>query len=183
MQRGFIQKEKQGLLGEGARQDDALLFAAGDLIHQAIAEMLGADLRKGIASDEDVFFRFESQRAAVWMSSLENKFPGVRGEKQRAFLLDHGNALAARPVRKRVRDEAVQKHTAGKRFQRAGNKLQKRGFAAGIWTHYRNDFTRACLKACRFESKQRRLRWIRGVGIADLLDTQANIGVEISGVS
>src|SRR5271154_3139293 len=116
MQRGLIQKEKQRLLREGARQDDALLFAAGNLIHQAIAEMLGANLRKSIARDEDVLFRFESQRAAVGMPSLENKFPGVRREKQRALLLDHGDALAADPVRKRVRDEAVQEHAAGKRF-------------------------------------------------------------------
>ena len=75
MQRRLIQKEKQRLLREGARQNDALLFAAGDLIHQAVAEMFGADLGKRVACDEDVFFGFESKHAVVGMSSLENKFP------------------------------------------------------------------------------------------------------------
>src|SRR5277367_1071686 len=183
MQSGLIQKEEQRLLREGARQDDALLFAAGNLIHQTVAEMLGANLCKRVASDEDVLFRFESQGAAVGMPSLENKFPSVRGEKQRTFLLDHGDALAAGTVRKRVRDEAVQEHAARKRFQRAGDKLQQRGFAARIWPHNRNDFAGPRLETRGFERKQRRLRGIGGIRVTDLLDTQANIGVEIAGVS
>ena len=123
MQRGLIQKKQQRLLREGAGQNNALLLAAGDLIHQAVAEMFRSDLGKCVASDEYVLFRFESQRAAVGMPSLDNKFSGVRGEKQRAFLLDHGDALAADPVGKRVCDKAVQKHAAGKRFEGTRDKL------------------------------------------------------------
>jgi hypothetical protein len=117
MQRGFIEEKKQRLLREGARQDDALLFAARDLIHKTVAEMLRADLGKRVARDEHVLFCFETQRTAIGMSALKNKFPGARGEEQRAFLLDHGDALAARSVRKRMCYEAVQKYAAGKRLE------------------------------------------------------------------
>ena len=114
MQRRLVQKEKQRLLREGARQNDALFFAAGNLVHQAIAEMFGAYLRECVARDENVFFGFEAQHATIGMSSLEDKFPGARREQQRAFLLDHGDALAAGAMRKRVRDEAVQEERGQK---------------------------------------------------------------------
>src|SRR5580704_10311603 len=120
VQGGLIQQEKQGLLREGPSQNDALFFAAGDLIHQAFAEVLRADLCKGVACDEKVFLGFKPQRAAVRVPSLENKFPGVGGEEQRAFLLDHGNALASDPVRKGVGDKAIEEHAPGERFEGAG---------------------------------------------------------------
>ena len=95
MQGGLIEQEKKRLLRKGARQNDALFFAAGDLVHPAVAEMVGTDLGKSIVRDEHVVFGFEAQRAAVGMASLQNKFPGARREKQGAFLLDHGDALGA----------------------------------------------------------------------------------------
>src|SRR5580704_3826200 len=151
MQRGLIQQEKQRLLREGARQNDALLFAAGDLVHQAVAEMFRADLCERIASDEHVFFSLEPQSAAVGMSSLKNKLPGARGEKQGAFLLNHGDTLSASPVRKRVSYETIQKHAAGKRLEHARDQLQQSGFAASVWPHNRDDFAGTRLKACGFE--------------------------------
>ena len=119
----LIQKEKQRLLREGPRQNDALFFAPGDLVHPAVAEMLGANLSKRISGDEDVFLGFEPQRAAVRMPPLENKFPGARGEEQGAFLLDHGDALAAGAVGKRVGYETVQENSAGKGCECARNQL------------------------------------------------------------
>ena len=44
MQGGFVEEKQQRLLGQGASQDDALLFAAGDLVHPTLAQVLGADL-------------------------------------------------------------------------------------------------------------------------------------------
>ena len=41
---GLVEEEQQRLLSEGAGEDDALFFAAGNLIHEAVAEMFGADL-------------------------------------------------------------------------------------------------------------------------------------------
>src|SRR5580700_6423705 len=151
MQCGLIQQEKKRLLREGTRQNDALLLAAGDLIHQAVAEMFCADLCKSIARDEEIFFSLEPQSAAVGMSPLQNKLPGARGEKQRAFLLDHGDTLSAGSVRKRMSYEAIQKHAAGKRLENARDQLQQSGFAAGVWSHNRNDFAGTRLKACGLE--------------------------------
>jgi hypothetical protein len=75
--------------------------------------MFRADLCKSISRDEDVLSGFESQRAAIGMPALKNKLPSAGWEKQRAFLLDHGDALAACPVRKCMRDETIQEYAAG----------------------------------------------------------------------
>jgi hypothetical protein len=123
VQGGLIQKQKQRLLCEGTRQNDALFFAAGDLIHPAVAEMLGANLRKRIARDDDVLLGFEPQRAAVRMPPLENKFPGARGKEQGAFLLDHGDTLSANAMGKSMGHEAVQQHASGKGCECARNQL------------------------------------------------------------
>src|ERR1700722_7971677 len=181
MQRRFIQEEKQWLLSEGAGQDDALFLAAGDLVHEAIAQMFRSDLREGVASDEDVFLGFEAQGAAVRMSPLENKFPGARGEEQGAFLLDHGDTLAAGSVGKRVRNEAVEQDAAGERLESSRDQVQESGFAAGVGPHNGDNFAGPRLEARCFQCEQRCLCRIGGGGGADLFDAQANIGVEIAG--
>jgi hypothetical protein len=75
--------------------------------------MFRADLCKSISRNEDVLFGFESKRAAIGMPALKNKLPSAGWEKQGAFLLDHGDALAPRSVRKCMRDKTVQEHAAG----------------------------------------------------------------------
>jgi len=119
----FIQQQKERLLRKGTSQNDALFFTAGNLVHPTIAEMFGANLCEGVASDDDVFLGFEPQRAAVRMPPLEHKLPGARGKKQRAFLLDHGNALSAGAVGKGMGHKAVQQHAAGKRCQSTGDEF------------------------------------------------------------
>src|SRR4029077_21015296 len=104
-------------------QNNALFFAAGNFVHPTVAEMFGADLRKGVARDDDVLLAFEAQRAAIRMPPLENKFPSARGKKQRAFLLDHGNTLAPGAVGKSMGHETVQEYAAGKGRQRAGDEF------------------------------------------------------------
>ena len=116
MQRGFIEQQEQRLLGESAREDDALLFAAGDLIHPAIAEMLGADLRQGILRDERRRRRFRS-------AAIGRKDGGPAGQIPR---LCEGKSsglscctMAMRWARVRgsrsMGDEAVEQHATGKR--------------------------------------------------------------------
>src|SRR5579859_6428317 len=112
VQRGFIEEEEERLLRESAGENDALLFAAGDFAHPAIAEMFGADLGEGVASDNDVVFVFEAQRAAVGMAALKDEFPGAGRKQQRAFLLHHGDALSTGARRERVGDETVQQDAA-----------------------------------------------------------------------
>jgi hypothetical protein len=124
MEGGLVEKEQQRLLRESAGEDDALFFAAGDLIHEAVAEMFGADLGEGIARDGDVFFGFEAESAAVGMTTLKNKLPGVRRKEQRTFLLDHGDTLATGAVGKSMRDEAVEENAAGEGMKGAGDKFQ-----------------------------------------------------------
>src|SRR5258708_33866574 len=115
-----MEKEEERMLRKSARENDTLLFAAGDLAHPAIAEVLGAHLRQGVAGDDDVIFVFEAQRAPVGMAALQNEFPGAARKEQRALLLYHGSALGAGSRRQRVGDKAVPQDAAGARRQRAG---------------------------------------------------------------
>src|SRR6266404_5634960 len=115
MQRGLVEQEKQRLLAQSSRKNDALPFAAGDLIHPAIAEMLSADLRKRVAGNSDVSLVFKAQRASVGMTALQDKLPSSCGEEQRSFLLHHSDALSAGSRRQRVGNEAIQQNAAGER--------------------------------------------------------------------
>jgi hypothetical protein len=123
MESGLVKKEKQRLLSEGAGEDDALLFAAGNLIHEAVAEMLRANLGEGVARNGDVFLGFEAESAAVGMAALQYKFPGARRKEQRAFLLDHGDTLAACAVGKSMSDEAVEENAAREWLESAGDEF------------------------------------------------------------
>src|SRR5690348_17474723 len=95
MESRFIQQKEQWLLRQGASENHALFFAAGDLIHPAVGKILCADLGQGVARDENVIGGFETQRAAVGVAALKNEFPRARRKQQRAFLLNHGDALPA----------------------------------------------------------------------------------------
>ena len=77
MQSRFVKQEQQRLLRESTRKDHTLFFAAGDLVHPAIGEMFGADLRQGVLRDGNVFVRFETQRFAVGMAALQDKLPSL----------------------------------------------------------------------------------------------------------
>src|ERR1700739_2588631 len=80
-------------------------------------------------------------------------------------------------------DEAVKQDTAGERFKGASNEFQQGGFAAGIGSEDGDDFGGARLKAAGFESEERRLRRVGGVGVADLLDAKANVAGGARGVA
>src|SRR5580704_15440667 len=94
--------------------------------------MFGADLGEGVFGDDDVIVGFEAQGAAVGVAALQDKLPSARGEEQRAFLLNHGDALGANSWSERVRGETVEKDAARERLQGASDELQESGFAAGV---------------------------------------------------
>src|SRR6266481_1440074 len=179
----LIQKQKQGLLRKGACEDDALLFAPGKLVHPAVAEMIGPDLRESIAGDDQIVFGFEAQRAAVGVPPLQDKFPRSGGKQKATFLLHHGDALSTHARCERVRDESIQKNAAGERLESAGDQFQESGFTAGVWTQNGNDFSGPRLEAGCFQREQRRLRGIGGVRVANLLDAQTNIGIALACLS
>jgi hypothetical protein len=108
------------------------------------------------------------------MPALQNKFPSARGEEQRAFLLNNGDALRAGARRQGVRDEAIEQNPPGQGRQSAGDQVQQGGFAAGVRPEDGDDFTGPSLKTCRFQGEKRGLRRVCGVRVTDLLDTQAN---------
>jgi len=108
------------------------------------------------------------------MAALQDEFPGARGEEQRALLLDHGNALRAGARRKRVDDESVEQDPSGKGSEGAGDQLQQGGLAAGVWSEDGNDFAAPGLKTCGFHREERGLRRVCRIGIADLLNTEAD---------
>src|SRR5439155_1041382 len=61
VQGGLVEQQKQRLLREGASEDHALLFSAGELVHPAITELGGADLQEGILRYEDVVVGLETE--------------------------------------------------------------------------------------------------------------------------
>src|SRR6266403_1803020 len=170
---GLIEQQKQRLLSQGAREDDALLFSTGNLIHPAVAEISGADLGQGVFRDQDIVLRFEPQRAAMGMAALQDEFPGACGEEQSALLLDHGNALRAGAWGKRLSDESVEQNPSGQGGEGAGDQMQQGGFTAGVWSENSDDFARPGLKTCRFQREKRGLRGICRIGVTDLFDAQA----------
>src|SRR5215470_17533893 len=106
------------------------------------------------------------------MAALQDELPGLRGEKQRAFLLDHGNSLAAGARLKLMCDQAVEKNAAGKRMQSAGDNLQQRGFTAGVWPEHGDHLSGFGLEAGGFEREYGRLLGIGCVSVTHLLDAQ-----------
>ena len=61
VQRGLVEQQKQRTLREGASENHALLFSAGELVHPAIAELGGADLYEGVLRYEYVVARLETE--------------------------------------------------------------------------------------------------------------------------
>ena len=59
MQRRFIQSYNQGLLCQRTSQDDTLLFSAGDFMHPAVAQMLGAYLPQHLFSNREILVLFK----------------------------------------------------------------------------------------------------------------------------
>src|SRR6266566_3597848 len=170
---GLIEQQKQRLLSQSAREDHALFFSAGNLIHPAVAEIGGTDLSQGVFRDQDIVFRFEPQRAPMGMAALQDEFPGARGEEQSALLLDYGDALRAGARRKRLSDESVEQNPSGQGRESAGDQMQQRGFTAGVWSENGDDFAGPGLKTCRFQSEKGGLRGICRIGVTDLFDAQA----------
>src|SRR5258708_7354991 len=109
------------------------------------------------------------------MAALEDEFPDARGEEQKAFLLNNGDALRAGSRRERVSDESIEKNPAGKGREGAGDQFQEGGFAAGVGAEDGYEFAGLGLKAGGLQREEGGLRGIRGIGIADLLDAQAGI--------
>src|ERR1700692_4417316 len=96
MQRWLIEQDQSWLLRQRARQNDALLLAAGKFIHRAIGQVLRAYLRESLLSDDHIFFRGEPQSAGIRMASLQNVVTGNRGVNHRRFLLHHSDTLRTR---------------------------------------------------------------------------------------
>ena len=156
MQSGLIEQQHQRLLRQRARQHDALLFSAGDLVHPAIAQMLGADLRQRVAGDGEILVALKPERAAVRVASLQHVVAGAHRKHQRAFLLHEGDALRASARVEPAGLEAVQLDAAGQRRDGAGHQAQQRGFAAGIGSEDGHEFALARLKRGGFEREERR---------------------------
>ena len=106
---------------------------------------------------------------------MQDEFPGFGRKEELAFLLNHGDALAASAGFELVGHEAVEQDAAGKRRERTGNNLQKRGFATGVGAENGNDFAGFGLETGGFESKDGSLLRIGRVGVADLLDAEARV--------
>src|SRR5262245_43320912 len=107
------------------------------------------------------------------MATLEDELPRFRGKQELTFLLDHGNALAAGSRLELVRNETVEENASGQRLEGAGNNLEQRGFAAGVWAQHCDHFACLGLKAGGFQREYGRLLWIGRVGVANLFDAEA----------
>ena len=72
----------------------------------------------------------------------------------------------------------VQKNAPGERGKNTGNQLEKGGFAAGVGAENSDDLAGSRLEAGSLEGKERSLRSVGGVSIADLLDGKTNFGAQ-----
>ena len=127
MQRRFVKQQEQGLLCQSAGENNALFFAAGDLIHPPVGEFGRANLRESVFCNNHVVRRLEAQRAAMRMAALKNKFPDTHGKEQAAFLLNHGDALGARAGAERVSDESVEQNAPRQGMENSGDQLKQSG--------------------------------------------------------
>jgi len=104
--RGDIQVESGSSGGEeeaavepSARKDDALLFAAGDLIHPAVAELAAPTCARAFSRLRHRL-RIRSAASAHSGGGLQTNSRRAR-EEQGALLLDDSDSLRARARRKR----------------------------------------------------------------------------------
>jgi hypothetical protein len=95
MLRRLVEQEKRSLLRHGARENHALLLAAGELVHPAFAERVGAHLREAVRGEDNVFCGFEAKPLAVRIAALQHVLPNVDREEKFALLLYEGDALRA----------------------------------------------------------------------------------------
>src|ERR1700682_447744 len=98
VQSGLIEEKQARLLGQGPRENNPLLFTTRNFVEQAVAQMGGANLGKRILHDGGVFGPFKAQAAAIRMAALHDEIPSANRKQQRAFLLDHGDALGPSPI-------------------------------------------------------------------------------------
>src|SRR5260370_1831083 len=109
-------------------------------------------------------------------AGLKKKLRDGGGKEEGAFLLNHGDALRAGAGAQRMDDKSVEKNAAREGLENSGNQLKQGGLAAGVGPENGDDFAGAGLKAGGFESEERSLRRICGVGVADLLGGYAHLG-------
>src|SRR5580698_11600743 len=174
MQRRLVQQQQHRLLRQRPRQHDALLFAARDLIHPAIRQVPGRDLRQRVPRDRHVIRALELQRPAVGVPPLQHKFPSVRRKQQRTLLLHHRDPLRAHARRQRMRRLAVQQYATRKRRLRPRDQFQQRRFSARVRPEDRHNLAGLRLKAARLQRENWCLVRIRRIRVANLLDAQPN---------
>ena len=175
MQGGFVQQQYKRLLCQRASQHDSLFFSAGDFVHPAITQMLGAYLRQRLFGDGKILVFLEPERSAVGMTSLQDIITGKNGENEGTLLLHERDALGTGSRIEMAGLEAVKFHAAGKRNDGAGDQAEQRGFAAGVRTEDGHEFALARLKGGGFEREERRRLLARRIGIAGLFDVDAYV--------
>ena len=81
MLRGLIQQQQRRLLRQRPRQNHALLFAAGKMVHPAIAQRIRAHLRERVSRQQAILLGFESQSPSRRDSGLAARIPTRATEK------------------------------------------------------------------------------------------------------
>ena len=145
----LIEQEQRGLLGESAGEDHALFFAAGKLVHPAIAQSFRAHLRKGVPGEKAIFLGFETEALSVRIAALQDVFPDAQGEEEFAFLLHEGDVLGASAEIERADFVVVHLNAARERLFQSGDETQEGGFAAGIGAENGDQFALAGLESWR----------------------------------
>src|SRR5690606_9302287 len=137
---GLIEQEETGAHGEGARDGDALRFAAGErtgatMFERADAEAVEPVARKGAGAGPR-----KATRAGAVRGVVEGGEP-----REKAGILKHDAAAARGGVNADARPgvfehAAVERHAPGFQRAEAGDGMQQCGFARAVWAEERDGF-------------------------------------------
>ena len=140
---GLVHEQQAGLLGEGARDEHALLLPAGEQPELAPREGQGAGAVQGLGRDPLVLLRGRAEGAG--MGDPAQQHDVRRGERHLPgeLLGHHRDPSGAFPAGELAQVTALEAHLARIGHEGAVQDPQRGGLAAAVRSHQAEDLARA----------------------------------------
>ncbi|MDX2029706.1 MAG: hypothetical protein SF339_03485 [Blastocatellia bacterium] len=139
----LIEQEKGSFLREGARENDALAFAARKLVEGASGELGGVGFDEGLMRDVDIVGGIEAEGAAVGESAGEDIFERGQGKAKFAGLGDECDAVGDLASGEVAKGAAVEKDLAVGGAKESLGEAEKRRFSSAVRSEQGEDFAGA----------------------------------------
>ena len=95
----LVEHQEQGVLGERAREEDALALAARELRHGTVRQIEHVHFGERRVRKRPVAGRFESPQPEVRRAPHQRDFAGGEGDVRRLVLREERDATGALPAR------------------------------------------------------------------------------------